>query len=151
MSLDVSPVNQSDSDSDKKAIPWCYISLVADQRFINFIFIFQLNEITPFLDGQVIYGPSRAWTDAIREFKGGRLAGTNVDNIAQSFPPNNTARLPYANPPVAREHVLKPVSRFQGNFFSVGLLTFYLKAYVFVAFYFSFVKGSTNYHVRCCF
>ncbi|WAR00380.1 DUOX-like protein [Mya arenaria] len=72
----------------------------------------QLNEITPFLDGQVIYGPNKAWTDAIRELKGGRLAASSPDNIMMSFPPNNTARLPYSNPPVAREHKLKPVSRF---------------------------------------
>ncbi|KAH3843834.1 hypothetical protein DPMN_117365 [Dreissena polymorpha] len=71
-----------------------------------------LNEITPFLDGQLIYGPAKAWTDAIREFKGGRLAATSPDNIMMSFPLNNTARLPYANPPVVREHKLRPVSRF---------------------------------------
>ena len=87
--------------------------LVYPKEFPYFI---QLNEITPFLDGQVIYGPSRAWTDAIRELKGGRLAGTNPGNIPQSFPFNNDIRLPYANPPVAREHVLKPVTRFHSKY-----------------------------------
>lgn len=72
----------------------------------------QLNEITPFLDGQVIYGPNKAWTDAIRSFQGGRLASTNPGTIIQEFPPNNTIRLPFANPPVARTHKLEPVSRF---------------------------------------
>ncbi|XP_060604820.1 dual oxidase 1-like [Ruditapes philippinarum] len=67
----------------------------------------QLNEITPFLDGQVIYGPNKAWADALRSFKGGRLAST-----PSQFPVNNSARLPFANPPVARTHKLEPVSRF---------------------------------------
>ncbi|KAK3606293.1 hypothetical protein CHS0354_037969 [Potamilus streckersoni] len=77
----------------------------------------QLNEITPYLDGGLFYGTAKAWTDAIREFKDGQLRGRlaaldpNAD-IRDSFPALNTMRLPFANPPPPREHVLKPVRRF---------------------------------------
>ena len=47
-----------------------------------------------------MYGPGKAWTDAIREFKGGRLLAKNLNApITESFPADNTIRLPYANPP----------------------------------------------------
>ncbi|KAL3865900.1 hypothetical protein ACJMK2_043248 [Sinanodonta woodiana] len=72
----------------------------------------QLSEITPFLDGQLIYGPAKAWTDAIREFRGGRLLGTNPAEIMMDFPVDNNIRLPFANPPVTKDHQLKPVRRF---------------------------------------
>ncbi|KAL4227481.1 hypothetical protein ACF0H5_012925 [Mactra antiquata] len=72
----------------------------------------QLNEITPFLDGQVIYGPNKAWADAIRSYENGQLASTTPNSIMTQFPPDNSIRLPFANPPVARTHKLEPVSRF---------------------------------------
>ncbi|KAK3606291.1 hypothetical protein CHS0354_037967 [Potamilus streckersoni] len=72
----------------------------------------QLSEITPFLDGQLIYGPNKAWTDAIREFRGGRLRGTNPNEVMMDFPADNSIKLPFENPPPPRDHVLKPVSRF---------------------------------------
>ncbi|XP_033750428.1 dual oxidase 2-like isoform X2 [Pecten maximus] len=73
----------------------------------------QLNEITPYIDGTLIYGPARAWTDAIREFKGGRLKARDPNaSIKDSFPAENTIRLPFANPPAPRQHKLRPVSRF---------------------------------------
>ncbi|KAK3606296.1 hypothetical protein CHS0354_037972 [Potamilus streckersoni] len=77
----------------------------------------QLNEITPYLDGGLFYGTAKAWTDALREFKGGRLRGrlAALDpsaDIKDSFPAINDIRLPFANPPPPREHVLKPVRRF---------------------------------------
>lgn len=34
----------------------------------------QLNEITPFLDGGLVYGTSKAWTDVLRTFPNGTLA-----------------------------------------------------------------------------
>ncbi|XP_054024899.1 dual oxidase 2 [Dryobates pubescens] len=34
----------------------------------------QTNEVTGWLDGSAIYGPSHAWSDALRSFSGGRLA-----------------------------------------------------------------------------
>ncbi|XP_021358388.1 dual oxidase 2-like isoform X2 [Mizuhopecten yessoensis] len=73
----------------------------------------QLNEITPYLDGTLIYGPAKAWTDAIRAFKDGKLKASNPDDpIKDSFPAKNTIRLPFANPPAPRQHTLRPVSRF---------------------------------------
>ncbi|KAK3606272.1 hypothetical protein CHS0354_037948 [Potamilus streckersoni] len=77
----------------------------------------QLNEITPYIDGGLFYGTSKAWTDSLREFKDGplrgRLAALNpYADIKDSFPARNTIRLPMANPPPPREHVLKPVDRF---------------------------------------
>jgi len=73
----------------------------------------QLNEITPFIDGTLFYGPAKAWTDAIRSFKDGRLkAMDESDNIKDSFPAKNDIRLPFANPPPPRDHILKPVHRF---------------------------------------
>ena len=33
--------------------------------------------MTPFFDGNLMYGPNKAWTDAIRLFKDGLLAATN--------------------------------------------------------------------------
>ncbi|XP_048733941.2 dual oxidase 2-like isoform X2 [Ostrea edulis] len=75
----------------------------------------QLNEITPFIDGTLFYGPGKAWTDAIREFKHGYLKvrdPNTYDDIKSQFPANNDIRLPFANPPPPADHFLKPVSRF---------------------------------------
>lgn len=78
----------------------------------------QINEITPYLDGQLMYGPAKAWTDAIREFKGGRLRALNDKPfpIQDSLPVANNIRLPFANPPnprgTTRETRLKGVRRF---------------------------------------
>jgi dual oxidase len=72
----------------------------------------QINEITPYIDGSLVYSASKATEDALREFKGGRLwANTTV--IEDSFPVVNDIRLPLANPPPPRDHVLRPVSRFR--------------------------------------
>ncbi|WAR00874.1 DUOX2-like protein [Mya arenaria] len=76
----------------------------------------QLNEITPFIDGTLMYGPGKAWTDAIRELSEefpGRLKALDPRaNIKDSFPALNDIRLPMANPPPPREHELKPIKRF---------------------------------------
>ncbi|GFR66424.1 dual oxidase [Elysia marginata] len=72
----------------------------------------QLNEITPYMDGTLVYGPGKAVEDAIRLFKDGLLKTTS-QNIKESFPAENSIRLPYANPPSPRDHVLRPVSRFR--------------------------------------
>lgn len=34
----------------------------------------QTNEVTGWLDGSSIYGPSHSWSDALRRFSGGQLA-----------------------------------------------------------------------------
>ena len=81
----------------------------------------QLNEITPWFDGGLIYGTTKAWADTIREHKFGRLAQydeTNT-NINMSFPKVNEPGLPMANPPPPFDHELKPAKRF----FSMGIIT----------------------------
>ena len=79
----------------------------------------QLNEITPWMDGGLVYGPFKAWTDVIRRFEGGDLAfipfPPNSENteIANQFPSRNDAGLPLANPaPPANVSQLYPVNRF---------------------------------------
>lgn len=84
----------------------------------------QLNEITPWMDGGLVYGPFKAWTDAIRRFEYGELAsqgpfgdrsetasGQNAD-IANLFPYRNDIGLPLANPPPPANNSLFPVNRF---------------------------------------
>ena len=79
----------------------------------------QLNEITPWMDGGLVYGPVKAWTDAIRAFEGGYLAvlNTSILNIMQQpisdmFPSRNDIGLPLANPPPPANATLVPVNRF---------------------------------------
>ncbi len=74
----------------------------------------QLNEITPWFDGGLMYGPFKAWTDAIRAFQGGELAANNQENaISDQFPQSNEVLgLPYANPPPPFNNSLYPVNRF---------------------------------------
>jgi hypothetical protein len=65
-----------------------------------------LNEITPWLDGVLIYGTTKAWSDHLRLYKNGTLAphgllATSHDGL---FPDYNTLRLPMANPPPPANH-----------------------------------------------
>ena len=60
-----------------------------------------------------MYGPNKAWSDGLRTFSGGLLAAANdTDEDEGYFPALNDIRLPMANPPTPREHVLKPIKRF---------------------------------------
>lgn len=74
----------------------------------------QLNEITPWFDGGLMYGPFKAWTDAIRRFQGGELAAQdNEDEIYMQFPQSNDVLgLPFANPPPPANNTLFDVNRF---------------------------------------
>ncbi|KAH3836716.1 hypothetical protein DPMN_110090 [Dreissena polymorpha] len=67
-----------------------------------------------------MYGTRKAWTDAIRELSEknkGRLKALDPSvPVKDSFPALNTIRLPFANPPPPREHVLKPVERFWNEY-----------------------------------
>ena len=80
----------------------------------------QLNEITPYIDGTLMYGPGKAWTDAIRELSEthkGRLKGLDPSvPVKDSFPALNDLLLPFANPPPPREHNMKPVKRFWSEY-----------------------------------
>ncbi|XP_022093825.1 dual oxidase 2-like isoform X3 [Acanthaster planci] len=76
----------------------------------------QLNEITPWIDGGLVYGTTKAWADALRSFEGGRLADNSKNNPNEKgFPEENTIGLPMANvppPAEAKDHVLRNVRRF---------------------------------------
>lgn len=78
----------------------------------------QLNEITPWMDGGLMYGPFKAWTDAIRAFRGGELAANdNTYPLYRQFPQsNNILGLPFANPPPPANNTLYPVNRFWSKF-----------------------------------
>ena len=73
----------------------------------------QLNEITPWLDGGLMYGVTKAWADALRTFEGGDLLA--IDNslpLSEQFPAVNEIGLPLANPPPPVNHSLFEVNRF---------------------------------------
>ncbi len=75
----------------------------------------QLNEITPWLDGGLMYGVTKAWADALRSFEGGALVndGEDIDQpLEDQFPAENTIGLPLANPPPPANHSLYEVNRF---------------------------------------
>ncbi|KAG8225393.1 hypothetical protein J437_LFUL004593 [Ladona fulva] len=82
----------------------------------------QLNEITPFIDGGLVYGTSKAWSDQLRRDANGDLVphGLLASSHAGLFPEYNAeGRLPLANPPppfyhesFVKAHQTAPVSRF---------------------------------------
>lgn len=102
----------------------CIVSLLYQYPRLNiktkkFFSLIQLNEITPFIDGTLFYGPGKAWTDAIREFKHGYLKvrdPSTYNHTRKQFPADNDIRLPFANPPPPADHYLKPVNRFFSTF-----------------------------------
>ena len=83
----------------------------------------QLNEITPWLDGGLVYGPVKAWTDAIRFFDRGYLTILNTSEdisttpIADMFPARNDIGLPLANPNLPANSSLFPVNRFWSKYY----------------------------------
>lgn len=68
----------------------------------------KLNEITPWLDGGLMYGVAKAWADALRSFKDGKLATSQKGN----WPQENDIGLPLANPPPPSYHKLLDAKRF---------------------------------------
>ena len=70
--------------------------------------------MTSFLDGGVIYGTSRMWTNHLRSFVNGALRVTDDD-----FPALNNRMLPMNNHPVTVDHSLKPVSRLFGKLLDI--------------------------------
>ena len=82
-----------------------------------------MNEITPWMDGGLVYGPFKAWADVLRAFEGGRLAhspnpifanGQSIgrDDYELQVPPVNEVGLPFINPPPPANHTLYEVNRF---------------------------------------
>ena len=77
----------------------------------------QLNEITPWFDGTLIYGPAKGWADALRAYTRGELAANNQNySLADQVPAMNTIGLPYANAPPPANHTLLSVNRFWSKF-----------------------------------
>ncbi|XP_044731153.1 dual oxidase 2-like [Chrysoperla carnea] len=81
----------------------------------------QLNEITPYIDGGLIYGTSKAWSNHLRLYTNGTLAknGMLASNDGGLWPEKNTMGLPMANPPppthhgkFTKDHKLFNVTRF---------------------------------------
>uniref|UniRef100_A0A6A7G5H1 NAD(P)H oxidase (H2O2-forming) n=2 Tax=Hirondellea gigas TaxID=1518452 RepID=A0A6A7G5H1_9CRUS len=83
----------------------------------------QLNEITPYLDGGLVYGVAKGWADVLRAFTNGTLAPHGQlawhDELGKDFPAANSQRLPMANPPpptkhaqYVKQHATDPVDRF---------------------------------------
>ena len=73
--------------------------------------LIQINEHTPWIDGGIIYGTTKAWADNLRSFKGGRLADNGQEGEPQ-FPERNTIGLPMANPPNPVEHKYSNAKRY---------------------------------------
>ncbi|CAG7733979.1 unnamed protein product [Allacma fusca] len=71
----------------------------------------QLNEITPWFDGGLIYGTAKGWADVLRTMNDGelhpegKLASEQELGMGSGlFPRNNSIRLPLANPPPPARH-----------------------------------------------
>ncbi|CAL8138364.1 unnamed protein product [Orchesella dallaii] len=82
----------------------------------------QLNEITPWIDGGLVYGTAKGWADVLRTrpngelVENGLLASVDDDGL---YPAYNKLRLPLANPPPpanhtdwVKQHATAPVDRF---------------------------------------
>lgn len=77
--------------------------------------------MTPFIDGNLVYGTTPTWTDALRHFGDGTLAPRGQlawSDPDRRFPEFNTVNLPMFNPPPPSLHdkfkedlVLLPASR----------------------------------------
>ncbi|XP_064081195.1 dual oxidase 2-like isoform X2 [Macrobrachium nipponense] len=68
----------------------------------------QLNEITPYLDGGLVYGTSKGWADVLRYNADGKLAPggklASHSELGKNFPAENAQALPMANPPAPTNH-----------------------------------------------
>ena len=77
-----------------------------------------MNEITPWIDGGLMYGTTKAWADALRSFKGGRMADNGANGEPQ-FPEINTIGLPMANPPNPAEHKYRDAKRYYSKMLEI--------------------------------
>jgi len=72
----------------------------------------QLNEISAYFDGSLMYGPHKAWADTLRSYVGGRLRATNdSDSQMKYFPALNDVRLPYPTRDKRLRTLVRAVSR----------------------------------------
>ena len=72
----------------------------------------QLNEVTPWIDGGLVYGTSKVWANELRSFKGGKLAKSDKGN----WPAENDIGLPMDNPPPPTKHELLNSERLFSKF-----------------------------------
>uniref|UniRef100_A0A1Y1KGZ7 NAD(P)H oxidase (H2O2-forming) n=1 Tax=Photinus pyralis TaxID=7054 RepID=A0A1Y1KGZ7_PHOPY len=81
----------------------------------------QINEITPFIDGGLMYGITKQWADRLRTYSNGTMDPDGLLAYSHEglFPEYNTDRLPLANPPppfhhaeFVQRHELARISRF---------------------------------------
>ncbi|CAL1537663.1 unnamed protein product [Lymnaea stagnalis] len=70
----------------------------------------QINLVSSFMDGGIIYGSTNVWTTLLRSYKEGKLLADS-DDVKSSFPVHNNVKLPVFNAPIPRDHVMKPVDR----------------------------------------
>lgn len=74
----------------------------------------QLNSLTPWIDGGVIYGNRRGVSDALRSFRGGELIVQTING--EEYPPFNTPGLPAENPaPPTLNRLLSPARFFRSG------------------------------------
>jgi len=59
-----------------------------------------------------MYGPNKAWSDALRTFKDGKLAADDT-GLYPAY--NSKFGLPMVNPPPPRDHRLKDARRFHSK------------------------------------
>lgn len=74
-------------------------------KFLHYVL--QLNEITPWIDGGLVYGTAKGWADVLRTFPNGSLARDGLlasQDDEGLFPVKNDLRLPMANPPPPAYH-----------------------------------------------
>ncbi|PVD19736.1 hypothetical protein C0Q70_20227 [Pomacea canaliculata] len=72
----------------------------------------QTNGVTAFVDGGVIYGNAKLWTDQLRNSAGNNgMLLVNGSDILSSFPETNHKQLPLSNQPPPRDHSLKSATR----------------------------------------
>ena len=85
----------------------------------------QLNDVSPWFDGSLIYGQFKAWTDAMRSFENGELKAQGVGGVTfddvdieirNSLPIRNDNGLPLANPAPSVNESLFPVNRFWSKY-----------------------------------
>ena len=76
----------------------------------------QLNEITPWIDGGLTYGITKAWADALRSFHRGQLKCLGNQTWDCALPDRNDIGLPIVNPPPPADHELKSARRFFREF-----------------------------------
>lgn len=95
-----------------------------------FLISAQLNEITPYIDGNLMYGVTKQWADQLRKYKNGTVDpdGKLAYSHDGLFPEYNDERLPLANPPppfyhghFIKEHETAKVSRFFSKYKKLGL------------------------------